>query len=246
MNDVVWHDIECGRYTRDLELWRDLAHRYVPDGEAVLDVGAGTGRVSLALARLGHGVVALDSDPGLLSELDRRAARSGLAVETVCADARSFVMPGRLFSLIVVPMQTIQLLCGDAGRRSFLDRARAHMRDGAVVAIAIAKEEDFEEFEWRDGDLTPLPDVAEHGAHSYFSQPTAVRRVGDAFVLERRREHVDQSGSRSVSADSVTLDIVSVSGLQTAGREAGLKPITVLEVPPTTDHIGSLVVVLGA
>ncbi len=246
ISEVIWHDIECGRYTQDLPLWRELAAQYVTAGGALLDVGAGAGRVSLELADDGHDVVALDRDDELLAELRHRAERRALTVETVCADAREFDIPGRRFSLVIVPMQTIQLLGGAAGRRSFLESARAHMLDRGALAVALAMEDDFEEFEWRDGDLAPLPDVAEQGEHSYFSQPTAVRRVAGAFVLERRREHVDGTGSRSVSADAVTLDIVSVEGLQAAGREAGLRPVTVLDIPPTADHIGARVVVLGA
>ena len=57
LTDVLWHDIECGSYDLDLPLWRELADR---EGSPVLDVGAGTGRVALDLARRGHEVVALD------------------------------------------------------------------------------------------------------------------------------------------------------------------------------------------
>ena len=47
---VVWHDVECGRYDADLPLWRELA---ASARRPVLDVGAGTGRVALDLARAG-------------------------------------------------------------------------------------------------------------------------------------------------------------------------------------------------
>jgi len=55
--EVIWHDVECGAYAADLPLWRDLA---ISHAGPVLDVGAGTGRVSLHLAGQGHRVVALD------------------------------------------------------------------------------------------------------------------------------------------------------------------------------------------
>ena len=120
---VIWHDIECGAYGADLSVWRSLAREY---REPVLDVGAGTGRIALELAGDGHRVVALDHDPELIAELSRRAA--GLEIETVVADARSFEL-GRRFGLIIVPMQTIQLLGGTRGRARFLERARAPPRD---------------------------------------------------------------------------------------------------------------------
>ncbi|MDQ6751787.1 MAG: hypothetical protein M3Z33_13685, partial [Actinomycetota bacterium] len=69
LHDVRWHDLECGAYSADLPLWLELA---AGAGGPVLDVGAGTGRVALELARAGHVVTALDSDAGLLCALRGR------------------------------------------------------------------------------------------------------------------------------------------------------------------------------
>ena len=143
--NVIWHDLECGAYAEDLPLWRALAATH---GDPVLEVGAGTGRVALDLARQGHRVTALDSDPALLAELVRRADERGLELETVLADAREFELGAR-FALCVVPMQTIQLLGGSEGRSAFLRCARRHLRDGAVLAVAIA--EMLELYEALDG-----------------------------------------------------------------------------------------------
>jgi len=53
---VIWHDVECGGYEGDLALWRELAAA----GGPILDLGCGTGRVALDLARRGHRVHGLD------------------------------------------------------------------------------------------------------------------------------------------------------------------------------------------
>ncbi len=243
MSTVIWHDLECGRYTQDLTLWLRLANERLDNTQPVLDVGAGSGRVTIPLAQAGHAVVALDTDPDLLVELEHRGA--GLPIETVCADAREFSLPGRRFPLIIVPMQTVQLLGGQAGHVAFFERAAAHLAPGGVVAVAIASADDFEEFEWHEGDPFPMPDIAEVDSRAYFSQPTAVRREGYVFVLERRREEVDARGARTTSADRIELDIVTVQGVQEAGQRAGLKPLMVRQVPPTGEHIGSQVVILG-
>jgi SAM-dependent methyltransferase len=238
VNAVIWHDLECGVYRRDLALWLGLAGER---GGPVLDVGAGTGRVTLALARAGHEVVALDRDPDLLAELERRAR--GLPVTTVAADARDFELGSR-FPLMLVPMQTVQLLGGPDGRAAFLARARRHLTPGGLLAIAIA--ERFDEFELRDGEPGPLPDMQELAGVLYSSLPTSVRREGPRVVLERRRETVDPAGVRTVSEDRIVLDVVTSKQLACEARAAGLRSLGSRQIPETAEHVGSEVVMFGA
>jgi SAM-dependent methyltransferase len=235
---VIWHDIECGAYGADVPVWRSLAR---VQGGPVLDVGAGTGRISLELARHGHPVVALDHDPALLAELLRRAA--GLEIETVLADARSFEL-GRTFGLIIVPMQTIQLLGGARGRAEFLERAARHLGAGGLLAIAISEE--LELYETEPGHAAPLPDIRELEGVVYSSQPTAVREEQGGFVLERRRETIDGAGRRSVEQDVIRIDALTAEELEHEAEAAGLTPAGRTEVPPTSDHVGSVVVLLRA
>lgn len=237
MNAVIWHDLECGGYREDLPLWRELADRH---SGPLLDVGAGTGRVALELAKTGHAVIALDADQDLLTELQGRAA--GLPLRTVCADARDFVLDEQV-GLCLVPMQTLQLLGGAQGRLAFLACARRHLQDGGLIAMAIA--EQLETFEVQDGGPAPLPDLIELAGTVYCSQPTAVRRENGRFVLERRREIVDPQGQRQVSHDRVALDRVAVGDLQREGAQLGLRSLGVHEIAATDEHVGSRVVILG-
>jgi SAM-dependent methyltransferase len=233
---VIWHDIECGAYGADRALWRALAsERPGP----VLDVGAGTGRITLDLARRGHLVVALDRDRELLAELARRAG--ALAVETVVADAREFELAAR-FSLIIVPMQTVQLLGGSAGRRRFLERARRHLEPAGLLAIAISEQLELYDADADAGYGAPLPDVRELAGVVYSSLPTAVREDRSGFVLERRRETVEHDGRRTVEQDVIRIDGLTADELEREAQEVGLGPARRTEIPATPDHVGSVVV----
>ncbi|MFZ0043748.1 MAG: class I SAM-dependent methyltransferase [Solirubrobacteraceae bacterium] len=236
---VIWHDLECGSYDADLDLWLELARER---GDAVLDIGAGTGRTALHLAAAGINVTALDCEAELLDALGDRAQSQGLEVETVVADARSFSLY-RQFSLCIVPMQTIQLLGGTAGRQRFLGCAREHLGEGGRLAIALADELDL--FEVVDGQPAPLPDVRELDGIVYSSRPTAVRAEDDGFVLERRRETVFIDGRLDVELDRIRLDGLDADTLEAEASAAGLRPTGRRVIEPTDDYTGSVVVILG-
>ena len=236
--NIIWHDLECGSYTEDMGFWRSLADR---EGDPVLDVGAGTGRVALDLATRGHHVTALDRDTELLAELTRRA--NGFALDTVRADARMFDLQRR-FALCVVPMQTIQLLGGREGRLSFLRCAKRHLTAGGLLAMAIA--ETLELFELEDGRPAPLPDICERDGIVYSSQPTAVRMLGDQFVLERRRETITAAGERSIAEDVIHLDRLTQAQLGQEAAEAGLRGAGDAIIRATDDYVGSTVVMVRA
>jgi SAM-dependent methyltransferase len=236
-SDVIWHDLECGAYAADLPLWRRLADEL---GDPVLDIGAGTGRTTLDLARRGHRVTALDHDPVLIAELLRRAAR--LPVIAVVADAREFQLAER-FALIIVPMQSIQLLGGTDGRRQFFSCAVQHLIAGGAVAVAIT--EQLELFSLEDGIVPPTPDMREIHGVVYSSQPTAVREDPHGFTLERLRETITANGRRTTEPDVVRLDHVAADRLEQEARAAGLRPLGREIIPPTGDHVGSVVVKIG-
>lgn len=234
---VVWHDIECGAYRADLPVWLELAAEH---GGPILDVGAGTGRVALELARAGYEVIALDHDPELLGELERRAQE--LPASTATADARDFDL-GRHFALILAPMQTIQLLGGRAGRRRFLDCAGAHLRRGGLLAAALT--EAFDLYRAGAGEPALPPDVRRIGETVYASRPVEVRQAGNAVVLERRRETIRGDGRAIVEPDVVRLDRLTADQLEREAVACGLDLRGRRDIAATPDHVGSVVVMLG-
>lgn len=258
--EVVWHDLECGGYRADLPLWNELAQ---VSGGRVLDVGAGSGRVTLQLARAGHAVTALDRSEVLLAALRERAA--GLDVEAVYGDARSFALDQRDFALCIVPMQTIQLLGGAEQRIAFLRCAREHVRPGATIALAILGELDT--FDCSSGTIGPAAERAYADGLLYLSRAIRVSETAERVEIEReRRVMLPETDARSATSaesaaladaqaaasergpeiDLIELDRVSVSSLEAEGAEAGLHAEPALEIAATDEHVGSWVVMLRA
>jgi len=224
--DVIWHDVECGGYTADLPLWLDIAAGVAGP---ILDIGAGTGRVALRLARAGHEVHALERDPELAGALEHRAA--GLPVVCIVADACDFSTPVA-YPLCIVPMQTIHLL---DDRSAFLRCAHAALAPAGLLAIALLGE-GVEEFEMELG-----PDRARVDGVTYESRPTALRFLSGAIVLERRRR--TKTGRLVESADDlVRLAVIDPAELAAQAGAVGLKRLESRWVAPTADQVGSEIV----
>ena len=236
---VVWHDVECAAYDLDLPHWRELAE--LADGP-VLDIGAGTGRVALDLARRGHTVTAIDADPELVHELAGRARKRGLHVKTATADARSFELGAR-FRLAIAPMQVVQLLGGESGRRAALECIHRHLEPGAVFAAALA--DPFEGIP--DAEVVPpMPDIREEEGWVYASTPVAVRREEASAAIDRHRQAVSPAGEIREWVATIQLDLVTADELEAEARACGFTARERGWIPETAEWTGSTVVVLEA
>jgi SAM-dependent methyltransferase len=246
---VIWHDLECGAYRADMALWRELAQEareQHPPG-VILDVGAGSGRVSLDLARSGAEIIALDIDPALLAALELRAGTT--AIQTACADARDFKLERRDFALCLAPMQTIQLLGGPEGRIAFLRCARAHLRPGGLLACAIVTE--LEPFDCTLTGPGPSPETARIDGVLYLSRAVRVQLTRQRVRIERERsilaaEQREPTLEPSCEHNLIELDRLSAARLRREGGAAGLQPAGTRTIAATEEHVGSLVVMFRA
>ena len=236
---VIWHDVECAAYDLDLALWRELAERA---GGPILDVGAGTGRVALDLAKHGHEVTAIDTDPDLIHELGARARDRKLRVHASTADARSFTLPQQ-FALAIAPMQVVQLFGGTSGRRAALRSIRRHLAAGAVFAAALA--DPFEGIPAGEV-VPPMPDIRESGGWVYASTPVAVRREQQSAAIDRHRQSISPAGDISEWVATIQLDLVTPAELEAEARDCGFAVRERGWIPETSEWTGSTVVMLEA
>ena len=137
-------------------------------------------------------------------------------------------------------MQTIQLL---PERGGFLAAAAAHLAPGGLLAIAIT--EAIEDFDAADG---VLPDARRRDRRRLPLRLPAHRgaRAPRGHADRARAADVRPTGLTAQEDDVIELAHVTVEQLQEEGRAAGLTPEPARTVEPTTEHVGSEVVLLRA
>jgi SAM-dependent methyltransferase len=110
----------------------------LPERATVLDIGCGTGRHAVELARAGLAVTGLDISPGMLREARKAAGAAGVQLELVQADATQFDL-GRVFDAAVCLCEgSFGLLIGDdpfEHDAAVLRRAFAALRPGAPFVL---------------------------------------------------------------------------------------------------------------
>lgn len=119
------YDLLHDGYRDDLGFYRGLAEDF---GGPVLELGAGSGRVTIALARAGFEVVAVEPAAPMRARGVARLAAAGLAdrVAWLDADARTLAL-GRRFPLVVAPFHMLMHAYGLDDQDAVLGAAHAHV-----------------------------------------------------------------------------------------------------------------------
>ena len=83
------------------ETWTELLKTCLPQTNAtILDIGCGTGALSIVLARLGHKVTGVDLSPAMISLAQEKAVSHGLQIEFHVMDA-AFPQLSQQFNVII-------------------------------------------------------------------------------------------------------------------------------------------------
>jgi SAM-dependent methyltransferase len=152
--DAHYEDAE--RYDRtyrlrrhDVAFYREMAAEH---GGPVLELGVGTGRVALALARDGHDVVGLERMAPMLAKLRARLAKEPAEVRArvrlVRGDIRRFSMPAASaggtarkaiarFPLVIAPFNVLMHLYRREELEQMLASVRAHLAPRGVFVLDV-------------------------------------------------------------------------------------------------------------
>jgi SAM-dependent methyltransferase len=144
----------------------------------LLELGCGTGRVTIPLAEAGHPVIGLDNDPQMLAVLGQNLPpQLGPLVRLLQADLTSFHF-GAAFPLILMPCNTYSTLSAQQ-RQAALDRIRQHLHPGGLFAASLPNPVLLKQLPRRAG-----AEVEEIFPHPIDSEPVQV-----SSAWERNRKY---------------------------------------------------------
>lgn len=131
-----YYDAENAAMVEDLPLHSELVDE---NGDPILDVGCGSGRVMLSLAREGYRVVGVDYAAAMLARGRQRLARLPAEVQKnvtfVHGDALTADIPGGPFKLISVPYNGFMHFQTQADQIAALVRCRALLADDGLLLL---------------------------------------------------------------------------------------------------------------
>jgi ubiquinone/menaquinone biosynthesis C-methylase UbiE len=130
---------------RDIAFWSDFALR-APSGQArnrrsVLELGCGTGRVAIPVAKAGATVVGVDRSASMLARARMKVRRARLAsrVKLIRGDIRHLPFPDKSFELVMAPYGILQSLLDEKLLSATLkDVRRVIARDGTFGLELVA------------------------------------------------------------------------------------------------------------
>jgi SAM-dependent methyltransferase len=190
--------------------------------QRILDLGAGTGRAALALAKRGARVTAVDASTEMLAVAQRRAADSDLSIAFEQGDAHALSFPNRSFDSVVclrllmhVPdwRQSLSELCRVANRRLVFDypsMASTASLQAVWRRIAIHAGRQVEAYRvFRSGDVAR--ELRRHGfqvtaSHKQFVLPIALHKsIGSPSFTKTVESSLAAVGMLRLAGSPVTV-----------------------------------------
>jgi len=113
----------------------DLAREAAAAGHPVLELGCGTGRVTVPIAQAGVEVVGLDNAPAML-DVARSKAGTTSNPRWVLGSMTDFVLDQR-FGLAIIPFRSFLLLLTVEEQKACLARIHEHLVEGGRLALNI-------------------------------------------------------------------------------------------------------------
>jgi SAM-dependent methyltransferase len=128
-----FYDPDLGDWDADMALYEQFAARC---GSPILELGCGTGRVLLPLARQGYRITGIDASAAMLDQARQKLAKEDLAgsVTLVQQEMRELDLAER-FTLALAALNSFAHLHTTAEQLAALARVRRHLEPGGLLIL---------------------------------------------------------------------------------------------------------------
>jgi len=115
-----------------------FVHKHVPFPGRVIDLGCGTGRLSITLAQAGHRVLAVDLSEPMLAIVSEKARAANIAIDCMKANIVDLAaIADGSFDAAVCLFQTLGMVVGDEARRRVLKHVYRLLRPGGRYVLHV-------------------------------------------------------------------------------------------------------------
>ncbi|MEM9160516.1 MAG: class I SAM-dependent methyltransferase [Verrucomicrobiota bacterium] len=161
---------------------------------SVLDVGCGTGRIMVPLAREGFDVYGLDASQEMLDLCREKLGDKGEG-RLFLTDMRQFDL-GRKFGTVMVPGFSLQMLKGERELRACLESCRKHLESEGQLILSFYTPLEYLEDKTRLGGLEKRKDkkIEGTGERVVAYQGWKLDESSKRMMLENRYELIDPEG----------------------------------------------------
>lgn len=127
-----FYDLDTEGFDADLPFWVNLARR---TGGPILEVGCGTGRVLLPLARAGLSVVGVDVSPSMLAIAHDKIAQAGQSTRITLVEADALTLQlKRRFNLAFIALNSFGHFFEPGAAERVLERINANLVPNGLLA----------------------------------------------------------------------------------------------------------------
>ena len=206
---------------RDIGFWQRLA---AAQEGLVLELGCGTGRVTVPVARAGAKVVGIDRSQPMLLRARKRLRRANVAALLVRGDIRHLPFRRRLrFDLVMAPYGILQSLTREQDLRATLESVSSVVRRDGLFAIDLVPDlPRWSEYDHRVS-------LAGRRGRSHVTLTESVRQDRDKGLTIFDQEYEERRGGhRTVRRFSLTFRTVSVPQMRRRLERAGFRVDAVL------------------
>lgn len=113
--------------------WAEVAAAY---GGPILELGSGTGRISIPLAQAGYAVTGLDASSSMQAAARRKADAAGVSIDWQAGDMRAFDLDRR-YRLILLPANALCHLLTIADFEGCMRCVRRHLQPEGRFVIQV-------------------------------------------------------------------------------------------------------------